>query len=281
MGNLIEFLLRFHTFFLFILLEVIALALLVTFNDNQNQLFISSSNSVSGSVFNMYDGVTSYMSLAEENRKLQRENAELKGRNKNSLYFHEILKKEELDSIFENKLAQQQFDYLPARIINNSISRSSNYITINKGTRHNVKPNSGVITSNGVVGIVLKASSNYSVVMSMLHRDTRVSAKLSKSKHFGSLVWNGKDYRLMDLKAIPKHAPVMKGDSITTSGFSTIFPQNIPIGTVENVEHEEGDNFHNIKVKLSTDLKSTEYVYVVQNRMKAEQKNLEKEVKGE
>ncbi len=229
----------------------------------------------------MYDGVTSYVSLTEENRKLQQENAELKGRNKNSIYFNQILNKEDLDSIFENKLAQQQFGYVPARIINNSINRSSNYITINKGKKHNIKPNSGVITSQGVVGIVLKVSENYSVIMSMLHRDMRISAKLSKTKHFGSLVWDGKDYRLMDLKAIPKHAPIMKGDSITTSGFSTIFPQNIRIGNVENVEHEEGDNFHSIKVKLSTDLKSTEYVYVVENRMKEEQQNLEKEVQGE
>jgi len=281
MGNLIAFLLRFHTFFLFIILEVIALALLITLNDSQNQRFISSSSSISGSVFNMYDGVTSYVSLAEENRKLQKENAELKGRNKNSLYFHEILKKEVLDSVFENNLAQQQFDFIPARIINNSINRSSNYITLNKGRRHNIKPNSGVITSQGLVGIVLKVSENYSVVMSLLHRNIRISAKLNKTHHFGSLVWNGRDYRLMDLKAIPKHAPVSPGDSVTTSGYSTLFPQNIPIGWVEDVQNEEGDNFHTIKVKLSTDLKTTEYVYVVDNMMKEEQQQLEKEVRDE
>jgi len=281
MGNLIAFLLRFHTFFLFIILEVLALALLITLNDHQNQLFISSSNTVSGSMFNMYDGVTSFVSLAEENRKLQKENAELKGRNKNSLYFYEILKEEVVDSIFENNLAQQQFGFIPAKIINNSINRSSNYITLNKGRRHNIKPNSGVITSQGLVGIVLKVSENYSVVMSMLHRDIRISSKLSKSQHFGSLVWNGRDYRLMDLRAIPKHAPVMAGDSVMTSGYSTIFPQNIPIGWVEEVESEEGDNFYSIKVKLSTDLKSAEYVYVVENNMKEEQQNLEKEVRNE
>lgn len=281
MGNLIAFLLRFHTFFLFILLEVVALALLVTLNDHQNQLFTNSSTSVRGSVFNMYDGVSSYMSLADENQKLQKENAELKGRNKNSLYFHEILEKEDVDSIFQNDLAQQQFKFIPARIINNSINRSSNYITLNKGRRHNIKPNSGVITSQGLVGIVLKVSDNYSVVMSLLHRNMRVSAKLSKTQHFGSLIWNGRDYRLMDLKAIPKHAPVVAGDSVMTSGFSTIFPRNIPIGFVEQVEHEEGDNFHSIKIKLSTDLKNTEYVYVVENDMKEEQQTLEKEVTGE
>jgi len=281
MGNLIAFLLRFHTFFLFIVLEVVALAMLVTLNDNQNQLFISSSNAVVGSVFNTYDGVTSYVSLTEENRKLQQENAELKGRNKNSIYFHEIIQKEELDSIFINDLAEQQFSFIPAQVINNSINRSSNYITLNRGKRHNIKPNSGVITSQGLVGIVLKVSDNYSVVMSMLHRNMRVSAKLGKSKHFGSLIWTGKDYRLMDLRAIPKHVPVAAGDSVLTSGFSTIFPRNIPIGTVEEFENEQGDNFYSIKVKLSTDLKRTEYVYVIENIMKEEQQTLEKEVQGE
>ncbi len=281
MRNLFAFLLRFHGFFLFIFLEVLALTLLVTLNDHQKNIFGSSANVVNGNIFQFFDGASSYMSLGEENKKLQKENADLKKRNKNSLFYHEILNPEELDTLFTQNIVEQQFEYLPATVINNSVSLSYNYITLDRGSKHGLEPNTGVISSQGLVGIVRKVSNNFSVVMSLLHRDMKISAKIKNSNYFGSLVWEKSDYQQMTLRAIPNHANVAPGDTVITSGFSTIFPENIPIGVVDTLWTERGDNFNTIIVQLSTDLKNTEYVYVVKNNLKEEQQKLEKEVSDE
>ena len=154
-------------------------------------------------------------------------------------------------------------------------------MTLNRGKSHGIKSNTGVITNNGIVGVVQKVSKNYAGVMSILHHNTRISAKLKSSDYFGSLVWKKNDARYMYLDAIPKHAELEKGDTIITSGFSTMFPEGIMIGTVSKAKIIDGSNFYEIKVRLSSDMNNLNHVFVVNNLLKEEQEALEEAVKLE
>ena len=176
---------------------------------------------------------------------------------------------------------QRGYEFIPAKIINNSVDRPNNYITLNRGAKHGIQKNTGIIGEGGLAGIVRKVSKNYAVAMSMLHRDVKISAQLKRNKYFGSLVWEGYNPQLMTLKAIPKHANTEVGDTIVTSGYSSIFPANEMIGVIDTLWVAQGDNFQTIKVRLSNDLNREEYVYVVKHLMREERIQLEEEVENE
>lgn len=176
----------------------------------------------------------------------------------------------------------RQYFYTPATVINNTIYRKTNYLTINKGTRHGVLPDMAVISANGIVGVVQNASKNYATIISVLNTKLGVSAKLKNSKFYGSIKWDGLNYRKVILNEIPNHAVIHLGDSVVTSGYSIIFPEGIMIGTISDfAEDSEGSNFYDIKLKLSTDMKKLNHVFVVGNFLKDEQKELEKAIINE
>ena len=160
-------------------------------------------------------------------------------------------------------------------MVNNSVNRYNNYLTLNRGNKHGITSNSGVINGSGIVGIVQKTSTNYAAVMSILHRSTKISAKLKKGDYFGSLTWKGENAQEMNLEAIPKHAEVEIGDTITTSGFSSMFPKGLMIGIVESADLVNGSNFYDIKIKLSCDMNNISHVFIVTNLMREEQETLE------
>ena len=135
---------------------------------------------------------------------------------------------------------EQQYEYIPALVINNSVNLQNNYLTVNRGLRHGVQPNAGVITSDGIVGITIKSSKRYSTVLSLLHRDTKISAMIKRNGYHGSLVWKTMNSRNMTLDAIPKHADVQMNDTIITSGYSSIFPEGLMIGVVDTSWLEAG-----------------------------------------
>lgn len=270
MRSLVLFFIKYNAFFVFILLEIISFYLIINNNEKQNQVFISSANQVTGSFYERYDKLVSYWNLGDVNAELASDNKRLMEQLPNAFFDNDVDTIEVVDSQY-----RQQYEYIPAKVVNNSVSRYNNYITLNRGKSHGIKPNTGVITSNGIVGIVKKTSKNYAGVMSILHHNTRISARLKSSEYFGSLVWKKEDSKYMYLDAIPKHAVVEKGDTVITSGFSTMFPEGIMVGTVSEASVIDGSNFYEIKVRLSSDMNNLSHVFVVNNLLKEEQQALE------
>jgi rod shape-determining protein MreC len=169
----------------------------------------------------------------------------------------------------------RKFSFLPAKVVNNDISDQNNYITLYRGSKQGVTTDMGVIGSQGIIGKVILVSDNYCRVMSVLNRNSKVSAMTKKGFYTGLADWNGKDPRYITLHNIPKSAKVKAGDSIITSNLSGSFPPGIMIGTVATIEGDPGSGFYELKVKTSTDFYNLQYAYLVDNVIWAEQKELE------
>jgi rod shape-determining protein MreC len=168
----------------------------------------------------------------------------------------------------------ESYRFYTSNIIKNSYSSSNNILALNKGRNDSVKQDFGVISSKGIIGIIDKTSNNYSTVISVLNMTSRISAQLKKTNHFGTLTWNGKAPEFNQLIDIPKIAPVAKGDTIITSGRSSIFPKGIPIGVIEDFKLDRAENYYEINVRLFNDMTSVEHVYIIENTNKEEIKNL-------
>ncbi|MFK7950298.1 MAG: rod shape-determining protein MreC [Saprospiraceae bacterium] len=276
MRNLVLFFIKYNAFFVFILLEIVSFYLIVNNNEKQNVIFVSSANQLTGSFYERYDKVISYWNLGDVNAELANDNKRLMEQLPNAYFDNEVDTLEVIDTQY-----LQQYEYIPAKVVNNSVNRYNNYLTLNRGKSHGIEANTGVITNNGIVGVVKKTSKNYAGVMSILHHNTRISAKLKSTNYFGSLVWKKDDARYMYLDAIPKHAVIEKGDTVITSGFSTMFPEGLTIGTVDKKKVIDGSNFYEIKVSLSCDMNNLSHAFVVNNLLKEEQKTLEEDVKLE
>lgn len=270
MKNILNFVTKNHILILFVLLEVLSLGLLYRHSYYQRASLVNSSNYVSGEAFSAYHGAIEYVNLKKVNEELAMENAALRSL-KADAYI--ALQKFTFDK--EDTIYKQRYRWFTAKVINNSTNRRNNYLTLNRGSLLGVQKEMAIVSSGGIVGIVKDVTPHFSSVMSILHKDMRVSAQLKKSNYFGSLTWDGKDYRYADLSDIPKHVELKKGDSIITSYYSTIFPQGIMIGTVDEFQKAPSDNFYKIKVRLSTNFKNLNNVYIIENLFKEEQDTLE------
>ncbi len=282
MRNLLEFLARFGTFFLFLILEALSFFLIIRFDDDKNRIFLSSANTVAGYALKQYDALADFFSAPEQLALLQQENRALREQLANAYYNQRfeldttsmVVRKP--DSIYSNApgrdslilkdtLATQVYAYVPANVISNSINQRNNTLTIDRGSAQGVEPRMGVIGPQGIVGIVRHVSKHYAAVLSVLHSDVSISAAIKHKGYFGSLVWGDTNPCCMHLNAIPNHATVAPGDTVITSGFSGIFPAGIFIGTVKSAV-PGADNFYKIEVTLAADLSKTGHVYVVQNK---------------
>ncbi len=270
MRNLFLFLWRYNFFISFLLLEVVCGFLIVRNNNFQHASFLNSTNYVASEVNSLVSSVTDYINLRTTNDALARQNAGLKSLIPDVYYIDSALARITSDSIFK-----QQYTFINSRVVNNSVNRRNNYLTLNKGSNQGIKPEMGVISGDGIVGIVKDVSEHYCSVMSFLHKDSRVSARIKKNGYIGSMVWGGYDEKEASLKDIAKHVQVAKGDTIVSSSFSSIFPEGILVGIVSEVNPETGDNFQDIKVNLSTPFGTLTYVYIVTNLFKEEQQALE------
>ncbi|HSM47167.1 MAG TPA: rod shape-determining protein MreC [Draconibacterium sp.] len=271
MRGLIRYLLKNYAFLLFLLLEVFSFILIFNFNSYQKAQYLNSSNKVTGTVYNTYNAVGRYFSLASVNRKLASENAKLKSLISDLPYirvtpYSVVMKAEVTDSVYR---------FISARVINNSVDKQNNYITLNKGRKHGIKPDQGIINSEGIVGVITTVSESYSLGFSVLNKRWGASAKLKKSGTFGPLSWDGNDSRFASLTGIPFHVELAVGDTVVTSSYSSVFPEGIMIGTVHSLEKPAGENYYNINVMLSVNFRALSYVDVVENLKKDEIKALE------
>ncbi|MEM1123036.1 MAG: rod shape-determining protein MreC, partial [Bacteroidota bacterium] len=241
MRNLVLLFLRFGHFILFVLLELLCLYLIVNYNRKQRAIWDNSSNIFMGKFSERYNDFTNYFSLQDRNAVLAAENARLKEKLINYGLTTELVRDTSAIPI------DLQYELLSAKVTNNSTNKSNNNVVINKGARDGIKPDMGVISQDGIVGIITKVTDKYAVANSLLHRRTSISAMIKRNNAYGGLRWVGNNPRIVNLTAIPKHHPVEVGDTIVTSGYSTHFPPDLLIGVVEETSLPEGSNFHEIK----------------------------------
>jgi rod shape-determining protein MreC len=269
MRNLFILLWKYNFFILFLLAESLCFYLILQNNNFQRASFINSTNKIATTVNGFVSNITEYVNLRTSNDALARENAGLRSLMPDVFYIDSVQQRMEGDTIYK-----QQYTYMTAKVINNSTNRRNNYLTLNRGSEQGVKGEMGVISTQGIVGIVKDVSPHFCSVMSVLHKDSRISAKIKKNSYIGSLVWEGYNAGHATLKDIPKHVQLEKGDTLVTSAFSAIFPEGIMIGVIEKFDSKPGD-FYLIDVKLSTDFSNLSHVYVVTNVLKEEQKKIE------
>lgn len=270
MRNLARIIIRYHFFILFVIIEIFSLFLLIRYNDYQKRTFLQSSSVLTGNIYKSFSTFTKYLSLSEENRRLAFENSILRSKLIESYKNITTVDKSINDTIYK-----QQYIYTDARVINNSVNRQNNYLTLNKGSINGIKPEMGVVCSNGVVGVVKSVSKHFCTVISLLNSNLRLSVKLKKSKEIGSLAWDGSDFTKASLNEIPFHVKIKLGDTVITSGYSTMFPDGIIVGNISKSNIPSGSNFYDITVKLTTNFNNLSYVYIVKNLFKEEKIKLE------
>ncbi|WP_437917755.1 rod shape-determining protein MreC [Sphingobacterium sp. LRF_L2] len=271
MKNLWLFLVRYNAIFWFILFFTISLILVVQNNNFQRASFINSSNVVVGSFYQQVNSWKSYLSLHEANEKLAAEN---------------VLLREQLQNILQadtsgdsvhivDSIDQGRYTFLVANVANNSVHQKNNYLTLDKGAADGIEKGMGVITSNGVVGIIIQTSPHFSSVQSLLHPDTKISVTLDSSSVFGSLVWgNNIDPRFAMVRDIPNHVQVKKGEKVYTSGYS-LFPAGIMVGEIVETGIKSGESFLDLKIKLTTNFSNLNHVYIVRDLQVKEKEELE------
>ncbi len=275
MRNLIFFISKYYVFFLFFGLELFSFIIIYRFNNYQKASFVNYTTGVTSSFYSAVSNTQQYFYLRRVNDSLQIENAKLRSQLLTSYYQNGLTLNHINDTIYK-----QQYEYIPASVVNNSVTKRNNYLTLNRGSLHGIKPKDGVISESGIVGIVLSVSENYCTVLSLLNNNCKISAKVKKNNAFGSLVWDGKDTRIARLLDVNKHVALAENDLVITSNYSTIFPEGIPIGKIKEHSLDAGDNFHTIKVELFTDFSTVSTVYVIRNLMKEQQQNLESTIKN-
>lgn len=278
MSDLIKFLVKYSSWFLCALYLLISAVLLFAGNPYQHHVYLTSANVVASGFYRTTHGVTSYFSLREINEDLQRRNSDLELevyrlkeviRDKNQLEYADTMT---VDS------ALTRYHFIIADVINNSINRSHNYITIEKGRLDGIEPEMGVIDQNGIVGVVNVVGDHTSRLISVLNPYLRLSCKVKGETQVGSLVWDGKTPGEAILEELPKHARFVKGDTIVTSGYSSVFPEGVPVGTILSGSRDREDNFYTLRVKLFTDFSTLSTVRVIRDKMKDELTAVEKEL---
>jgi rod shape-determining protein MreC len=220
---------------------------------------------LTGRMFSVVQQVKNYTNLKQINEQLLDENTKIKNTLASAYKSNRITFREINDSLYEKK-----WSYIDAQIAFNSTNRQNNIIVIDKGSKHGITSEMGVITDRGVIGIVRNVSSNYSLALSLLNSSVIISARHKNSGYFGPLKWDGIDTRFCRLSDIPNHVKINNGDTIITSGFSSVFPENIMIGTVSDFNKTEDMNFYNVKVELFQDFNIVSYIYIVKSIFKNE-----------
>ncbi len=271
MRNFIRFIIRNHFFLLFLLLEIVSFYFIFNYNQYHRNIYLSSSNQISGDFYERFNSVIQYFELKDTNEELAREIVELRNKLEKQANFIPSF-----PAITTDTVTKQDYRYLSATVINNSVNKHFNYLTLNKGLKDGIKPDMGVISSRGLAGVVLNTSENFSTVISLLNTRLNISARLRETGFFGSLQWEGESYRKATLSGIPAHASPSVGDAVVTSGYSSIFPEDILIGTIDEINKDQGEGFYEIKVLLSVDFKNLRYVQVIEKLEGEEQRELEK-----
>ncbi len=271
MERLFLFFFQNRAFFTFLLLEIVCVWLIVSSNHYQSAQFFNSSNSLVAAINGFSHGVGEYFSLRKTNDDLAKENANLRtALEKRTQLLYSVRAQGVADTTIVNR-----FEFVSAKVVNNSVDRVINFITIDRGSSSGIKEGMAVIGNSGAVGKIKATSDHYSVVTSLLNVDVMISAMLKRTEHFGTVQWDGTDPLFINLRYIPRHVRPVIGDTVVTSGYNAIFPEDIMIGTIEEIELNDAAPFYELKVRLSQDFRRLSYVAVVKSNLKVEQDSLE------
>ncbi|HNW72703.1 MAG: rod shape-determining protein MreC [Bacteroidales bacterium] len=276
MRNLFIFLREQYFYFLFLILELASLILFFNYNDFQGSSLFNVANAFSGSVNNVFNGISEYFTLKKTNRVLIEEMAKLHSRIPEAFYQSD-------QNVFYKKdtVVRLEYKYISAKVISNSTNKRNNFLMINKGALHGIENHMGVIIGNKLVGQVVGVSPHFSWIMSMLNKDSHVSGKFKKNDQLVNVEWPGGNYRKGQVREIPKHIVMVRGDTIITSGNSNIFPEGLLIGTIDDFSIAPDENFNTGRILFSTDFNSLGYVEVVVDLMRKEKEELKKSFKSE
>ncbi|MCA4900640.1 MAG: rod shape-determining protein MreC [Bacteroidota bacterium] len=277
MQRLFSFIYEYRAFFTFLLLELLCVWMVIENNQYQSTKYFNTSNSVAASIISTSQNIREYFSLRDINQRLAEENAELRRKvdQRNQMLYQLDLRP------IKDAAIINRFDFIAAKVINNTTNNYKNFITIDKGKRHGLQPGMAAISEAGVVGKVKSVSDHYAVLISLLNIDNQVSSKIKRTGHFGTVQWDGVDPRVIDLKYIPRHVELKVGDTVVTSGYNAVFPEGILVGVVKNVKLNEEAQFHTIKVGLAQDFGKLAFVEVVKSNLKQEKDSLELKTIGE
>ena len=238
-------------------------------------------NEVTGKVYKQYNRVEYYFQLQRTNDSLVKANERLYNQLKQDFQQPDTINKMVIDTIRIDSLKKtRKYLYMAAKVVGNSVNAPNNYIRLERGSQQGVKQDLGVIDANGaVVGTVVGVSGNFSVVMSLLHKQSNISGKLKKTGETGSVTWDGNNPRIVVMKDIAKGVKVSRGDTVITSGFSDKFPYGRMIGTIEEVINEKSTNNYTLKLKTGANFYNLEFLYIIDNLQKDEPEELLKKVK--
>ena len=263
MNNLFDFILRYISWFVFIICEIISLVLLFTYNNYQGSIWMSSANAVSGKVYEVNAGVEQYFSLTDINEQLTKRNLYLEQRVQD--LSSQIAAKTGDSALMklENYQLMKKFNLIPAKVVSNSIDKRDNLITIDKGEVDGVRKDMGVACGYGVVGIVFMTGRHYSVVMPILNSNSSISCTINKRGYFGYLHWTGGNSRVAFMDEVPRHAHFNLYDKVFTSGYSSVFPPGIEIGKIIHVYNSSDGLSYRCMVELSTNFAKLRDVSVI------------------
>jgi rod shape-determining protein MreC len=273
MGNLLEFFIRYKYWLVFLLLEAIGFVVLFRFNNYQGSVYLTSANAVTGTYYSAVSGVTSYLDLKGINSQLSADNVRLRQR---VVYLEECLRGVSADSA-RSMLDREEYALVDAQVVNATLHRNKNLLTINKGEADGVRQEMGVVCSAGVVGIVALTSEHYSIVIPLINVDSHVSCRLKESEHFGTMQWKHGDASVSYVTDVPRHANIEKGEVVETNGFSDIFPAGLPVGKVLDFEPSADGLDYLLRVSLNVDFSTLRDVSVLTNYVNTERKQLEEE----
>jgi len=273
MQNLLEFLQKYHHWFLFVLLEVISLIMLFQYNSYHNSVWLSTANAAVGSINEGRAEMESYFSLSKMNEGLTTRNFYLE---RQLAQMRRLYKEATGDTAVVRDEMQflKQYHLVPAKVVTNELNRPDNLLTINKGSADGIEVGMGVACGQGVVGITYLVSDHYTVLIPVLNTSSRISCAIRSHNYFGVLRWDGKDAGVAYLEDIPRHARFKRGDWVETNGYSSIFPPGVLVGKIETVYNSADGLSYRVKVRLSTDFGRLRDVVVINDPTVAERARL-------
>jgi len=270
MQQIISFLINNKYFILFLFLEIIALSFTIQSHSYHRSRFVNSSNYITGGIYSNFNTINEYFYLTEHNNQLAEENVKLKNLIAQKNQQNPAKEFTRLDSL----VYKQKYNFINAKVSKNDYLKSNNYLTLDRGKNDGIKKELGVITSKGIIGVTTNVSSHYTTVMSILNENSRINARLLNNNHFGTLIWNGKDYNTLQFEDLPRQANIKLGDTLITGGKSTIFPEGILIGKVKNFSIKD-NKYQIINIQLFNDMSAIRHVNVITNLDKLEIQQLE------
>ena len=275
MRSLLDLIVRYYHWLLFIVLEGVSLTLLFRFNHYQSSVWLTTANTIVGTMDSWEQQALRYVNLGVENEELMRRNLILEY---NLAQLQQRLTELTHDSTYTELRQAERYDSLrliPAHITTNSVLHRNNFITIDRGEVDGVRPEMGVVCGTGIVGIVFKTSAHYALVISLLNRHSHISCRLRGTGYFGELKWDGRHPLYAVLDDIPRHARFRVGDIVETSGSSEVFPSGIFVGKVSAIENSDDGLSYKLRVHLGTDFSRLQNVTVVAQKFLPEVRSLE------